>query len=201
MLHSVLIVIMLAVLALLLWPARNNRGFCVAVVAVFLIGGIGLYQFVGAPEIVPLLAKREEKLAILKASITSNSQAVKKDATNLDAWVALGDNFMDTGQYDAAANAYKQSVLLTGGNPLLILAYARATILSDEGKVSDHAKESLQMVLLQEPKNPEAKYFLTLRKLEDGDIQEAMADMKALYASLPEDSPLKAMINRQIGRK
>ncbi len=200
MFYSLLIIILLAVLAFLLWPIRNNSGLCLKVAVLFFVLGLGTYQIVGAPEIVPLLAERDKKLEALKTSITSNSEVVKKDSKNLKAWVALGDDFMQTGQYKAAANAYKQSVLLTAGNPLLILSYARATILSEEGKVGDHAKKSLEMVLLQQPENAEAKYFLTMRKLQDGNTQEAMKDMKALYASLPADSPLKAMIDRQIGR-
>ena len=56
------------------------------------------------------------------------------------------------------------------------------------------------MVLLQQPENAEARYYLTVRKLQDGKTEEAMKDMKTLYHSLPADSALKDMINRQIGR-
>lgn len=200
MLYPVLILILAIALAVTLWPARKQRQFCLAVTAAALLGTFGIYYKVGAPDIVPMLAKREARLAELKTSITANEQKVKADPKNLQGWIELGSDFMETGQYGASANAFKQAVLISRGNPILILAYAKAMIAEDDGKVSDKAKTSLEMVLLQDGENAEAKYFLTLRKLQDGKNAEAMKDMKALYRSLPDDSPLKAQIDRMIGR-
>jgi cytochrome c-type biogenesis protein CcmH/NrfG len=84
---------------------------------------------------------------------------------------------------------------------VLILAYTKAQVMQADGKVTDEAKKGLEIVLMIQPENPDARYFMALRKLQDGQTSEAMGDMKALYKSLPADSPLKATIDRQIGRK
>lgn len=199
-LYFLLAVILLVTLAILLWPVRQQKHFCRAVIAIFFIGGFGLYYALGAPEMIPLLAQREEKIAALKTEIIKNSEAVKADPKNLAAWVALGQSFIETNQYDAAANAFKQSVLLSGGDPVLIFSYAKALILTADGKVTDAAKKSLEMVLLQQPDNPEARYWLIVRQLQDGHTQDAMKVMKKLYRSLPDDAPLRKMIDKQIGR-
>lgn len=200
MIYFILAFLLIVVLAILLWPVRRQRMFCAVVATCCAVGAFGIYYVVGAPEIIPMLAARDVRMAELTQSITENSQAVKTNPKKLDAWVALGADFMETGQYGAAANAFKQAVLLTNGNPVLILAYAKAMIAEADGKVSDAAKKSLQMVILQDPKNPDARYFLTVRKLQDGNNEEAMRDMKALYRELPDDSALKAQIDRQIGK-
>lgn len=199
-LYSLFALMLGAMLLGLLWPLRANGRACVVVAGLCVASAFGLYTLIGAPEIVPMIEVRDARLVELKTSIVKNSDLVKADAKNLRAWVALGDDFMETGQYAAAANAFRQSVKLSGGDPALILAYARAMITDEGGKVSDHAKKSLEMVLMQEKDSAEAQYFLIVRKLQDGNAEEAMQEMKALYRSLPDGSPLKDMIDRQRGR-
>lgn len=205
--YFILLLILISALGLLFAPVwkkslRNKQATksLAFIAAIFALGSFGVYEIAGSPGIVPLMAEREARLAELKESILKNSKAVELDKKNLGAWVELGMDFMETGQFDAAANAFKQSVLISRGNPDLIMAYAKAMIFSEGGQVSDAAKKSLQMVILQKPDNAEARYYLIVRKLQDGKNEEAMREMKALYNSLPDDSKLKAMINRQIGR-
>lgn len=199
-LYPVLALILLAVLGVLLWPLRREKLFVIATGLFFFIAGFGLYFIVGAPRVVPLMAVRAEKMEAIKTAMLEHSAAVKANPKNLEAWVTLGQAFVETGQYAAAANAFKQAVLLSKGDPKLIMAYAKSLIMEDGGSVSDPAKKSLEMVLLQEPGHEEARYFLAVRKLQDGKTQEAMQEMKSLYRSLPNDSPLRETIDRQIGK-
>lgn len=201
MIYLFFAIIAAVMLLLLLWPARAHKVFCAVGAIVFFSTSFGMYAHFGSPDILPLLAQREEKLAQLKTTINSNSEAVKTNPKNIQAWVELGDAFMETSQFPAAANAYKQSVLLSRGNPILIMAYAQALIASADGKVTDEAKKSIDMALLLQPENPQARYFTALRQLQTGDTEKAMKNMKELYRSLPDDSPVKSMINRQIGRE
>ncbi len=167
---------------------------------VFCVLALLIYGYLGSPRIIPLIAERNARMEQLKLSINANSATVKTNPKNLGAWIELGQDFLETGQFSAAANAFKQSVLLSGGNPKLLLAYAKSLIRANNEKVSEDAKKALEMVLLQDKQNPDARYFMAIYKLENGKMQEAMSEMKSLYKSLPDDSPLKAAINRQIGR-
>lgn len=199
MTYLALFIVFFLSMALLLWPLRRSRAGLV-LLACFALFCCAVYAVVGSPRIVPLLAARNERMAELKQQILIHSNRVKENSDDLESWVVLGQSFIETGQYAAAANAFKQSVILSQGDPRLILAYAKSMIISEDGKVSDAAKKSLEMVLLQDKKNAEARYWLVVRKLQDGDNANAMKEMKALYNELPEDSELKSQINRQIGR-
>jgi cytochrome c-type biogenesis protein CcmH len=207
-LYGIFCILLLAALAILLapllrthdLPLTQRRRFAVVVGGIFFSGLFGLYYILGAPGIVPLLAQREQKMVELKDEIIKQSDAVKANPHDLAAWAGLGQNFMVTGQFHAAANAFKQTVNLSKGNPLLILAYASAMISDADGTVTDEAKKSLEMVLLQQPENPEARYLLAVRSLQDGHNEEAMKAMKELYRSLPDGAPLKTMIDKQIGK-
>ncbi|MDE3016000.1 MAG: hypothetical protein KGI29_03660 [Pseudomonadota bacterium] len=206
-LYCVFAALLLVSLAFLLAPLRHGDApkrqrlyFAAAVGGVFFIGGFGMYEMFGAPGIIPLLAARQAEMARLKEDIVSNSQRVKTDPKNLAAWVKLGEDFMETGQFDAAANAFRQAVVLARGNPNIIVAYARAQIEAAGGKVTASAKKSLEMALLQQPKNEMARYYLIVWQLQNGQTAQAMQAMKKFYASLPKDSPVKTMIDAEIGK-
>jgi cytochrome c-type biogenesis protein CcmH/NrfG len=180
---------------------RRKLGFCATVAVIFFALGFGIYDYTGSPQIASLLAERDIRLTALKKTISRRSHDIHANPGNLAAWVELGESFMATGQYDSAANAFRQSVLLSQGQPALILAYAQAMIAETDGKVDDEAVKSLRMVLLQDPQNPMARYFMAVRQLQDGHMTEAMHAMRELYRSLPPDSPVKNMIDHQIGKK
>lgn len=201
MLSSLLFSLVMVTLVILLWPARHHKLFVAGTAFVFLAASFGLYAFLGAPDILPLLEARNQKIAEVKSSMLKHSEQVKANPKDLDAWVGLGQDFIESGQWEAATNAFKQAVLLSKGDPLLIMAYAKSMILAENGQVSDQTKKSLEMVVLQQPQHEEARYWLIVKKLQDGKTEEAMKAMKELYASLPDGSPVKEMIDRQIGKK
>lgn len=167
----------------------------------FVVGSFFLYSKFGTPEILPLIKEREEEITKLKERIVKISDEVKKNPKNLKAWIELGDGFMEATQFSAAANAYKQAVLLSAGNTELIMSYVRALILNAGGTVTEEAKKGLDVVKKIQPENEQVRYFLAIYKMQSGNTKEAMEEMKALYNSLPEDSPIKAIIDRKIGRK
>ncbi|MBY0406078.1 MAG: tetratricopeptide repeat protein, partial [Rickettsiales bacterium] len=160
-----------------------------------------IYYSVGAPEVVTLSMEREQRILALRQQVKMFSERLKEKPEDVEAWGGLGDAFMQTGQYKGAVNAYKETVKLTNGHPKAILAFAQAQIAEANGSVTDAAKKSIEMVLLQEPKNDEARYLMALRMLQDGKADEAMKEFRDIYYHLPEDSPLKDHIDRQIGNK
>ena len=203
---ALIIVLFVAVLLSPIYRAvdisKNHKIiFSLIVSLLFMGGGFLFYLQFGTPEILPLMAQRDKEIVELKEKITANSEAVKTDPKNLKAWIELGDNFMESNQYSAAANAYKQAILLSQGNPVLIMSYVQALIIDAGGTVTLEAKKSLDIMLMLQPKNEQVRYFLAMYKMQSGNRQEAMQDMKKLYKSLPDDSPLKETIDSQIGRK
>ncbi len=182
-------------------PSRQRLYFVISVSCGFMLLSFGIYMWVGAANLVPVIEQRDRRIEELKAEITTNLDMVKADPKSLGAWVTLGTDFLETGQLDSAVGAFKQAVLLSGGDPTLVLAYAKAQIMRADGKVTDEAKRGLEIVLMLQPQNPDARYFMIVRKLQDGKTEDAMKEMKALYQSLPDGSPVKDMINAQIGRK
>ncbi|MGE3714491.1 MAG: tetratricopeptide repeat protein [Alphaproteobacteria bacterium] len=185
---------------LLFYPLRSSRRLLLSAMAIFVTATLGLYHLFGAPQLVPLMMAYEQKQQEAQHVIMEESKKLQADGQNLESWIRLGQAFAHRQQWEKAAEAFKQAVLLTEGQPELIMAYTRSLIMQADGNVTDHAHESLKMVLMQMPEHEEARYYMALRTLQEGKIEDAMQQMKSLYRELPEDSPVRAMINEQIGR-
>ena len=122
----------------------------------------------------------------------------------LYAWLGQPETARLMREYENAGSLsemYRRAVLKSGGDPALILAYNKALIAEAGGEVSDAAKKGLEMVLTLSPGEPEARYLLAIRTLQEGKTKQAMREMKALYHELPENHPLRALMDAQIGRK
>jgi cytochrome c-type biogenesis protein CcmH len=200
--------VLLAVLVMIVTPIIRTRELSLkqryevagTVFVFFFAAAYGIYFYTGAPQVVTFTAERELEMARLRQAISQHSEIVKQSPDRVESWAVLGDSFLKTGQFKGAVNAFKQAVKLSGGQPQMILGLANAQIAEAGGKVTDEAKKGIEMVQLQDPQNPEAKYLMAVRKLQDGRTEEAMKEMRALYYSLPGDSELKAHIDEQIGR-
>lgn len=200
--------VLLAVLALILTPIirtkeltqKQRYEMAGTVFVFFFVVAYSVYYFAGAPQVVSLSAEREIQMARLRQAISQHSELVKQDPKNIQSWAILGQSFLQTGQYKGAVNAYKQAVTLSGGTPELILGLVNAQIAEAEGRVTDEAKKGIEMVLMQDKENAEGRYLMAVRKLQDGRTEDAMKEMRTLYYSLPDNSPLKAHIDEQIGR-
>lgn len=179
---------------------RQPKLAVAAAVFVFTLSA-GLFLLLSSPEVSLLEAERKADMAAAQPVIDGLEAHLKNHPDDVRAWAKLGEKWMETGRYTASAEAYRHAVLLTEGNPAMILQYNKALIFAARGEVTDDAKRGLQMVLKLDAGNPEARYFLALRQVQDGDLKTAMQEMKSLYHELPEGSPLKEIIDRQIGRR
>lgn len=175
-----------------------KRTLVIVFIVVVTAGG---YALLGAPALVLRDAEYRQSVATTQPLVAALNARVRENPKDLAAYATLGQLLMETGKHTASAEAYRHAVLLSGGDPMLILQYNKALIFAAGGQVSDKAAEGLHMVLKLLPGQPEARYFLAIQSLQAGNAEAAMQEMKALYHELPEDSPLKTIINRQIGRE
>ncbi|HLJ21316.1 MAG TPA: tetratricopeptide repeat protein, partial [Stellaceae bacterium] len=60
------------------------------------------------------------------------------------------------------------------------------------------AKDALDRVIADDPKNPSARYYLALAKAQAGDLQGAIADWQTLLAESPADAPWTPLVRQRI---
>lgn len=190
------------VMALALYPlyATGKQKVALLLGVLLALPVFGLYALWGAPRVVPLVTAHREHVEELRKTIEMTEALIKANPNNLEAWMTQAQAFADSGDYAKAANSYKQSVLLSKGNPVLIMAYAEAVIMQNDGVVDAQAKKSIDIALMIDEHLPVARYYNAIWLLQNNETEEAMKNMKALYHELPDNSPLKKKINEQIGR-
>ncbi|MDX2074508.1 MAG: hypothetical protein SFX19_09140 [Alphaproteobacteria bacterium] len=197
-----MILLLLAVLALMLLPmARTgDRKSALQIAVAITSASVLVYALCGSPRVVPLAEEHNAELRALYAQIKTTSALIEKQPQNLEAWLTLAQAFSDAGDYAAAANGFKQAVLLSKGHPRIIMAYAESLILQADGVVTDAAKKSIDIALMIDPQLPLTRYYQAVWLLQEGRQPEAMEMMKTLYHELPDDSSLKKRMKAQIGR-
>lgn len=196
-------VLLLAVLAILLLPLiRAGEQKSAGTYALLItIGSVFLYALWGSPRVVMPIMERNAELHALQQQIALTSAIIQQHPNNLDAWLTLAQAFSDSGDYAAAANGFRQAVLLSKGHPRIIIAYAESLILQSEGVVTPAAKKSIDIALMIDPKLPLARYYKAVWLLQENQPAEAMEMMKTLYHELPDDSSLKKRMKAQIGKE
>lgn len=177
---------------------RKGALYCMAFVA---LSSAALYAALGSPRIAEPAREYNKKADELAGKITQSAEAIKKNPKDLEAWLIMAQAFSDSGDFKAAANGFKQAVLISRGEPRIIMAYAESLILDQGGVVSPQAKKSIDIALMIDPKLPIARYYQAIWLLQEERNEEAMKMMKELFAELPDDSKLKQRMKAQIGRQ
>jgi len=129
----------------------------------FCVCALLLYAWLGSPALPQQVEERQEALRTLAEKARVLSAQVEQNPEDAASWAHLGGTFFDAGQYDAAARAFKQATLRSGGDPQWILWYAKALTLA-AGTVTDEARKGLEIVLQLDPENSEAAALLEAAK-------------------------------------
>ncbi len=189
------------VIASICYAGRNTPKLSyLSVIGVLGLAG-GFYSYLGAPGLLPILKDWHEQHDANAENIILYSNALKSRPDDWKLWAALGQAYMEEHAFPQSADAYKHAVILSRGNSDLILQYNKALIFEAGGIVSKNVKQGLEVVLLQDKTNLEARYFLALWNLQNGNNHIAMREMKSIYHALPDNAPLKHVMDRQIGRE
>jgi len=105
-----------------------------------------------------------------------------------ESWQMLGWSYMRTSRPADAARAYGRAVALDPRNTEYLSAQGEALVQA-EGAVSVEAEALFRRARAIEPADPRARYFLAIRRDQQGDHAGAMADWIALIRSAPPDAP------------
>jgi cytochrome c-type biogenesis protein CcmH/NrfG len=163
-----------------------------------MVSTIAFYSYTGAWNTLNILDEAQDKNTQLRLSLPTLAANVQRNPKSLEATEAYAQALGQSGDHAKAADAYRTAILLSGGRPDLILNFATAQILSQDGMVSEEAIKSVEMVLLLVPKEPKARYFKAVYQQQHGQVQEAIAHMQAILKDLPASDAFAATIRERI---
>jgi cytochrome c-type biogenesis protein CcmH len=170
-------------------------------VAVIALGAGGLYAFYGAPGLAdqPLEARlnapvERQSLGIQIANVERRLRANPKDALG---WTVIAPVYFNTGQFDKAADAYRQAIQLSGEDETKLVGLVQSLTFANGGIVPASAKPALDAALSRNPKSLLGRFWLAVLAGQDG----RKADAEQIYRQLlSENVPyaLKGLIGKQL---
>ena len=173
-----------------------------------LIASGALYMRLGSPTLpdVPFASRAESTATVVQGSkhldmkdaaqkLRAKLAADPNDATG---WVLYARTESMLGDFNSAGNAYKHAMALGQNGPDVRAGYGEMLVLAQQGVVPPEAREVFTQVVAADPKNDVARYYLALADAQAGEVKRAIAGWMSLAADIPEDSPMRPEIARQI---
>jgi cytochrome c-type biogenesis protein CcmH len=184
---------------------RRNAAAIGAILAIPLVA-LPLYSRQGAPgrADMPHAARVAEAEALTRTptreSIRQILAMLENDPRNVVLLEFFVPQLLQAQRYEMAANALTIIVEELGQSPkrLADLAAARGAAARQSGTRDPQVRTLLERALELDPNFFLARLNLGLVKAEEGDKTGALADLRAIEASLPRDAPVRPTIARLI---
>lgn len=138
----------------------------------------------GAGSVVDLIARVEERL--------------REHPEDGRGWDVIAPIYLRLGRYADAAHAFAEANRLEGEQVKRLLGFAEATLLAENGIVSEAVRKAAIRVLQLEPQRTEVGVWLVLAKEQDGDLAGAAAGYRELLAKAPENAQWRKAVAERL---
>jgi cytochrome c-type biogenesis protein CcmH len=184
-------------------PAPGDRtSLAIAAAVLVTLSSLGIYLVYGAPDMPSFpVAERsagplvDAPLGQMIAKVEARLRAEPRDG---DGWAVIAPVYFKLGRYKDAANAYAHAAEIKGETVERLAGFADSTVRAADGIVTEDARLAFQKILKLAPGQPQARFWLALAREQDGQLNEALAEYKAIVAAGPADAPWRRGIEQHI---
>lgn len=162
------------------------------------VGAVFLYLMVGSPGFPsqPFATRTDEPAREVRA-LTELAETLDQrlvDApSDRETLIALAETRSRLEDFSGAQDAYRRAIALSQDDRdlrgSLLAAFAETFVLAGEGRVSDQAVVAIEESLRLTPREPRARYYLGIARLDAGDRAEALRIWQSLAADSLADAP------------
>jgi len=179
----------------------------VAVSAVLPILALGLYIFLGSPNLpehpgMPATSDvtGQEQPADVDVMLAQLKARLVDEPNDIRGWTLLGNALMSTGEYAKAVPAYRRLVALQPGNAERLVRLADALAMSRNGVLTGEPEELIQQALMLSPGHPQGLWLAGIAAEQRGAYADALVIFNRLLP-LVSDQPevlteVRALISR-----
>ncbi len=165
----------------------------------------GLYLEKGRPGMPDMPIAERMQLAAehndINALVKRVEDRLAKKPDDIQGWLVLAPVYARMGKHDKAVNAWKNAIRLSEKpDPDLYNSLGEALVYANRGRVVPEARQAFEKALKLAPGNPMSRYFLAQAKLQDGNKDEALVELKGLLKDLPDNFAGRPLIERQIAQ-
>jgi len=190
-------------------PGRRDWAHLGAIAVLIPAIALPVYFYLGMPSLIPVLG-------VLEAEGSANGATHGSSAASLDGLVAalarrleqnpgdqeglylLGKSYMALERYADSAATYERLLAQTGDRADVLLAYADALAMSNQGRIAGRSEELVQRALKLDPESVTGLWLAGLAAFEQGHYEDALGYWTVLQPRLEAGSPDAAEIARLI---
>ncbi len=180
----------------------NHFPLAIAAAVFITLSSLAVYLMYGAPGMPSFpVAERQAgplanaPLAQLIGKVEARLRAQPQDG---EGWEVIAPVYFKLGRYRDAANAFARAAEIKGETVERLGGFAEATLLAADGIVTEEARLAYQKILKLQPGQPEARFWLALAREQDGQLNDALAEYKAILAAAAADVPWRSSIEQRI---
>ena len=167
--------------------------------SVLLLGAAG-YAWQGTPSLPGTVREGAQAILPFDEDMAKLRNAFAGTDNQAAPWITLSDGLARQGDYENAANALVAGVKSAPDNANLWVALGNMLITKSGGVVSPAADYSYRQAMRLAPEQSGAPYFHGLALAQSGQYDAARKIWAALYARVPPQSPLHAMLSAHLAR-
>lgn len=134
------------------------------------------------------------------SAIAGLEQRLKDNPNDFKGWATLGWSYYNLGRYPEAVSAYSRATRIDPSNAEIWSALGEVQLLSGPGGVTPGAEASFRKALSIDPADHRARYFLAVKKDQDGDHKGAIDDWIAILKDSPPGAPWEPAVRDVIAK-
>lgn len=124
--------------------------------------------------------------------------ALRKNPEDGQGWDVIAPFYFRAGRYVDAADAYRKAIQLLGESVPRLIGYVKASILANNGIVTEELRVISDRLLTKAPDRAEPRFWLALAKEQDGDVSGARKAYQDLLATATGDEPWRETVEKRL---
>lgn len=177
---------------------RRRRAASAIILSTIPLVALSFYGAKGSPHLPakPLAARLTNDPATMDMAValTRVENHLQLNPGDGRGWEILAPIYLRTGRYDDAARAYANVAAHLGPTMDRLVDVGEARFLAAGGVVTAEARAAFEEAGRLAPLSPKGRFYLAVAREQAGDKAGAIADLKALMASAPENAGWAPMV-------
>jgi cytochrome c-type biogenesis protein CcmH len=161
-----------------------------------------LYLVYGSPSLQdkPLAGRLDQVSSAKKidALMVRVEERLREHPEDGRGWEVIAPVYLRQQRYKEAADAFGKALKLLGETPQRLLDYGNALVLSNEGVVSEPARQALQKTITSGKSFVRAHFWLAVAKEQDGLYIEAAQAWRKLLKQSGENAPWREAVQQRL---